>query len=379
MESKSTCQKVALLFLLINIFYFGVIWFLPNISLQIMQSRLEPLTRLWLINLVTFLGVDPLRNTWFINPVYSFALLFAVNIAAFLGLLLNRNWGRRIFTYILLSMCVWGVLTPHISSDATQAMEVYMQRAYNAWIYDHYWQPLKFEYCKNCESPSQKMTQQYEPEFYSQPLSSSYKDVQSFLESKFSDQGDQASLLAPAYWGIFRVSYDTFKTTKEMYQILFSLSQSLFYLWFLIIPVSLLYFFHIENIKSFFKVGKDSQISGMAPGESLLDSIMENLASGIIIVIAQMCSRWGLFSNILFIYLCYMGHTLSFKSVLKHSKYFWLYGLCFIAAPILFLGANYRITASVILDMGWKYLLIYGCCFWGGLRGYRFRKDSVVA
>ena len=381
MKEKSLSIKFALLFLLINIFYLCVLWQMPNIYSYVLQSSLMLLTKLWLINLLGFVGIDGFRFFVFLKSAYIFALLFCANIAAFIGLLLEKRWGIRILTYILLSLCIGGFFWPGISYRSTQAMQTYMQRAYNAWVYNYYWQPVRQEYCKNCERLPESMTQ-YEQALYPQPLPGSYMEARPLLINKFSERGQEAIMLAPAYWGMYRMSSDAFDTTKEMYQILFFLVRILFYSWFIIIPAVLLYSLHKENIKCSLQPEAIQQINGIAHKESFPDLIMENIVSGAIITVAENFGGLGggLFLNALLVCLCYIGYTLSMKATLKYPKYFWLYGLCYIATPILFLCLRERtfrwLTIPGILMWTWLYLIIYFCCFLGGFKGYKFCKNA---
>ena len=237
-----------------------------------------------------------------------------------------------------------------------------MQRAFNAWNYNHYWQPLKEKYCRDCKKYPQAIAQ-YEQVLYPQPMPEPYSAAKFSLESKFSDQPKEMISLLPAYWGIFRISDDTFETTKEMYQIIFSIAKILFYLWFIIIPLGL-FFFILK------------QRDATTTNESLFDSIMENIVAGVITLAQIMVPFrwWGgpLLPYIVLLFLCYLGYSLSFKSALKYPKFFWVYGLCYLATPIIYLGNYthwYFWNVYFTIVGNWEFLIIYLCCLWGGLNG----------
>ena len=115
---------------------------------SIINVHLMPLTKLWLVNLLGFVGLDGFGWYFFHrNAIYFLAFLFSVNFLALIGLSFGKHWGRRMLMYILLSMCAIGIFWPTTSYQATQAMQTYMQRSFNAWNYNHYWLPMIEKYC----------------------------------------------------------------------------------------------------------------------------------------------------------------------------------------------------------------------------------------
>ncbi|MCA9408393.1 MAG: hypothetical protein KC733_06870 [Candidatus Omnitrophica bacterium] len=354
---------------------------MPESYHSVLQSDMMPLKKLWSIDFLTFLGLDGFSFSYFIKPSYLLGAMIFINFVAFIGVLKLKNWGCRLFSYILICMCIWGCFWPGLSSRALTVMETYMIRANYAWIFNHYWQPLKVDLCESCEKSLNYVTQ-YEPISYhfSEKLPNSYQGVKILMSNEIFVNSKELTALAPAYWGLFQVGKDVFISTKQMYQMMFSVTKVLFYLWFIIIPIVCFYLLHREKKLRFLENSNAFQQDNASGQNNFLDLIMENVVSGSIIFLAQifgffMQGIFSIYSLLLLSYFGYNGFELSKYAAKRYSKYFWLFGFCYIAGPIvlgLFLSGYLQRSITFNIIQQSSCILIYVVCFLGGMKGRQF-------
>jgi hypothetical protein len=175
------------------------------------------------------------------------------------------------------------------------------------------------------------------------------------------------------------VGLDAFETSRDMYDLIFMLARTLFYLWFLVIPLGLLYVLNADDVKDSLRVSTVHMKSKSGVEQSLFNAMMEIMVSGLIIIVVGVLRemRPDMLSLALLVCLCHIGYTLSMKTALKYPGYFWACGICFIA-PSLILNPLYYdrlyISGTRIFDIDHciVYIIIYMACFAGGFNGRRF-------
>jgi hypothetical protein len=192
-------------YLLINSAYLCILPFFSDLNMFLLDSKLTPFTKLWMANILNFVGFGGFKwilfnfmGIWLLGVRLKtlVACLLLAHLISIVGLWSLRKWVIRILSYLLIVTMVWGIFWPVIFDRATSRMEVYMFRAFNGWVYGHYWEPLKQMYCKECKSgPYNLNAQQYET-IYSNPdyrirkdlfgkYPDSYDQAKSFTEEKF--------------------------------------------------------------------------------------------------------------------------------------------------------------------------------------------------
>ncbi len=87
-------------------------------------------------------------------------------------------------------------------------------------------------------------------------------------------------------------------------------------------------------------------------------------------------------SYIFLVWSCILCFIFSFFSSRRFPKYFWLFGICYIALPLLFvfLGSKHSHEDTVRMRMQWIriLLIIYAASIAGGLIGRRRIKHHAV-
>ncbi len=260
-------------YLLINSVYLCVLPFFMGIFKALLQSQLTPFTKLWMANVLNFVGFGGMHGIpviflgiwWFGVRLKTLVTCFVLaNAVSIVGLWSLRKWVIRILSYLLIVSMVWGIFWPVIFDRATSNMEVFVFRAFNARVYYHYWEPLKLMYCKECKPSANSVyfVRQYETIYSGRDyrikkdmagkFPDSYEQAKLRTEESFLKRAPDAISLAPAYWGIFRMTMDAYQTSRELYEFAMALIKAIFYLWFVIIPGYFLWSINRTKIRALF-------------------------------------------------------------------------------------------------------------------------------
>ena len=271
---------IACLFLLFNILCLILIWIEPKIFTLINELPLMPLTKLWLVNTIGFLGINWIGNLYiFLN--YYFSLLnshmifnhlnlflsLLLNIIALVGIFRFKKWGHRLFIYLLTCMILFGTMWPVIFKNAMQTMETYMGRAYNAVIYNNYWGPLRTELYPDAKPAIKMNAIQYCPPEQSAGYCTPTKtnknmDCQDNEKSKNSQENERDKNIFLINKVLFEEGAESFTTSEELLIFLIIPIKFLFFLFYVVIPANFIYYFTKPSIKSLYYKNQTIQSSG---------------------------------------------------------------------------------------------------------------------
>jgi hypothetical protein len=105
-------------------------------------------------------------------------------------------------------------------------------------------------------------------------------------------------------------------------------------------------------------------------------SLAANFLLGPVVILLLICAGFsGSYSIMAFMIAvcCGIGFVASYVPLRLQKRHFWLYGLCYISIPSLFImsagKSNPHDTMKMWLTWGWILLVIYAACLLGGIVG----------